>query len=212
METFEGSKTFYARSRSEWRKWLARNCASQERIWLILYHARSATPSVHFQEAIEEAICFGWIDSKGKRRGPDSYYMCFSPRNPKSTWGRRSRERAERMVNEGRMTRHGQEMIDLARRTGTWDRHADAQNTIVPADLARALAKDPPARKNFEAFAPSSRRVSLEWISKARREETRQRRIRQTVELAALNRIAGLPKGMNQSRPAGRRKPRNGLV
>lgn len=202
METFEGSRTFYAESRSEWRKWLARNCRSENRVWLIVYHAASPTPSVSFQEAIEEAICFGWIDSKGKRRGPDSAYLCFSRRNPKSTWGKTSRERAERMIRAGLMTANGRRMIETARRTGTWDRLADAQNTVVPPDLKRALAEDHAAKEAFQGFAPSSRRIVLQWIAMARRPETRQRRIRQAVELAAVNRIAGLPKGMNESRPA----------
>ncbi len=111
------------------------------------------------------------------------------------------------MIEAGLMTPRGQRMIDMARRTGTWDEHADAQNTVIPSDLARAFAKDPRARENFERFAPSSRRIALEWISKARREETRQKRVVQTVDLAAVNRIAGLPRGMNESRAHGRVRP-----
>jgi uncharacterized protein YdeI (YjbR/CyaY-like superfamily) len=208
METFEGSKTFYAKSRAEWRTWLARHCESERRIWLILYHEGSSTPSVRMQEAIEEAICFGWIDSKGKRRGLDSGYLCFSKRNPKSTWGKRSRERAERMISAGSMTKHGQEMIDLAKRTGTWDAHADAQNTIVPSDFQQQLKRCPRAQESFQRFAPSSKRIVLEWISKAERAETRQRRISRAVELAAHNKIAGLPAGMNESRSGGGRSGR----
>ena len=204
MGTFEGTSTFYAKSRAQWRKWLAQHCESESRVWLILYHTGSATPSVRFQEAIEEAICFGWIDSKGKRRSPDSAFLCFTKRNPKSSWGKRSRERAERMIAAGLMTSQGQVMIDLAKRTGTWEAHAEAQNTIVPMDLRRALDMNLPARENFVRFAPSSKRIVLEWISRAKRAETRQRRIVQAVELAALNKIGGLPRGMNESRSRAR--------
>jgi uncharacterized protein YdeI (YjbR/CyaY-like superfamily) len=200
METFEGTPTFSAKSRAQWREWLSEHCESEGRIWLILYHTGSSTPSVHFQEAIEEAICFGWIDSRGKKRGPDSFYLCFNKRNPRSTWGTRSRERAERMVRAGLMTSHGQRMIDLAKQSGTWDEHADAQNLVMPADFQRLLDLDPTAKGNFQRFAPSSKRIVLEWISKAKRIETRQKRIGQAVELAASNKIGGLPKGMNDSR------------
>ena len=208
METVEGVKTFYARSRAEWRRWLTRHAESAQKVWLILYHMHTQTPSVRFQEAIEEAICFGWIDSKGKKRSPESFYLCFCARNPRSSWGRKTRERATRMIREGLMTERGQAAVDLAKRTGTWDAHIDAQNTVIPSDLQKELEKKRQALKNFERFAPSSKRIALEWISKARRPETRQRRILQTVELAGRNQIGGLPRGMRDApSAAGKRLP-----
>jgi uncharacterized protein YdeI (YjbR/CyaY-like superfamily) len=200
MATFEGTRTFSARSRAEWRKWLQVHSEQELRIWLIIYHKKSKTPSVHFQEAIEEAICFGWVDSKGKKRSPDSFYLCFSKRNPKSTWGRMSRERADRMTAEGLMTARGLAMIDLAKRTGTWEAHIQAQNTVIPADLHKQLERNASARRNFETFAPSSKRIVLEWISRAKKPETRTRRIVQAVELASSNEIAGLPRQMRENR------------
>jgi len=191
METFEGIATFYATSRAEWRNWLDRHSETEQRIYLIIYHVKSETPSVHFREAIEEAICFGWIDSKGKKRTADSFYLCFNKRNPKSSWGKRSRERANRLIRDGSMTNRGQAMIDLAKQTGTWDAHIDAQNGVIPADLEQELERNPIARKNYECFAPSSQRVVLEWISKGKRPETRRRRIIQAVQLAETNQIAG---------------------
>ncbi len=185
METFDGIPTFYARTRAEWRGWLADHCRSEKRICLILYHKDSPTPSVRFTEAIEEAICFGWIDSKGKRRTADSAYLCFSRRNPKSPWGRTTRERALKLTREGLMTEEGQASVDLARKTGTWDALVDAQSDIIPADLRRRLAKDRSALESFRSMPPSHRKVVLEWIARAKKPETRLRRIERAVRQAA---------------------------
>ena len=200
METCEGVKTFYPKSRAEWREWLTKYSEIEKRVYLIVYRKKSGKPSVGFQEAIDEAICFGWIDSKGKKRDQNSSYWCFSKRNPKSTWGKTSRERAECMIQSGLMTDRGLAMIELARRTGTWEAYADAENLVMPLDLQQQLEKNPTAQTNFDSFAPSSKRIVLRWIAAAKRPETRERRIKQTVELAERNEIAGLPEGMRESR------------
>ena len=200
MGTYEGVKTFYAKSRAEWREWLATHCETEDRIYLIVYRVTSGIPSVGFQAAIDEAICFGWIDSKGKKRDQDSFYWYFSKRNPKSVWGKTSRERAARLIQSGLMTDRGLAMIELAKRSGTWDAYADAENLLVPLDLQQKLERNTTARTNFDSFAPSSKRIVLRWIASAKRPETRERRIKQTVELAEHNEIAGLPPGMRESR------------
>ena len=187
METKNGVQVIYAETRDEWRSWLAENCQSEKSICLILYHNRSKTPSVHFREAIEEAVCFGWVDSRANKRDTESFYLLFSQRNPKSSWGKISKERAEKMIKAGLMTHHGQSIIDLAKKTGTWDALADAHNAVIPADLQALFDKNPAAFKNFQAFSPSSKRIILEWISKAKKLETRQHRIIQTIELAEDN-------------------------
>ncbi len=200
METYDGVKTFYAKSREEWRKWLARHSETEKRIYLIVYHKDSGKPSVGFNEAIDEAICFGWIDGKGKKRDQDSFYWCFSKRNPKSTWGRSSRERAACMIQSGLMTDRGLAMIELAKQTGTWEAYVDAEKLLVPFDLQQQLERNLEARTNFDTFAPSSKRIVLQWIAAAKRPETRERRIDRAVELAEHNEIAGLPEGMRENR------------
>lgn len=187
METKNGIQTFYASTRSKWRKWLEENCRSENSIWLIIYKKKSKTPSVAFIDAIEEAICFGWIDSKAVKRDDESYYLFFTQRNPKSTWSKSNRERAEKMIKMGLMTQRGQDLIDLAKKIGTWDALTDAQNSVIPDDLQKLFDKNETAFKNFEAFSPSDKRAILEWISKAKKPETRERRIVQTVELAENN-------------------------
>jgi uncharacterized protein YdeI (YjbR/CyaY-like superfamily) len=121
MEIKDGRNAVYAKTRFQWRKWLKQNCEKEKSIWLILYHKKSAVPSVSINDAMEEACCFGWIDSKAKKRDPESFYLTFTPRNPKSKWSRINRERAERMIREGKMTEHGQKLIDIAKETGKWE-------------------------------------------------------------------------------------------
>lgn len=121
METKDGKQAVYAKTRLTWRKWLAKNSQREKSVWLILYHKKSDVQSVNLNDATEEALCFGWIDSLCKKRDDESYYLTFTPRNPKkSKWSRPNIERAERMIEKGFMTEHGQVLIDLARQTGMW--------------------------------------------------------------------------------------------
>lgn len=120
METNKGVETFYAATRAQWRKWLAKNCQSKKEVCLILYSKKSETKSVTYAEAVEEALCFGWIDSLTNKRDEDSRYQRFSPRKATSNWSPSNRERVERMIKEGLMTEHGQKLIDIAIEKGKW--------------------------------------------------------------------------------------------
>ncbi|WP_328644496.1 YdeI/OmpD-associated family protein [Amycolatopsis sp. NBC_00348] len=191
METLDGIAVLKVTSVAQWRDWLAsRGTASS--VWLVIRRKHSASPGVLVHEAMEQALCFGWIDSKALRRDAESTYLCFTPRNPKSTWSRVNRDRVARLTAAGLMTPSGQALVDLARRTGTWDALAEAQDGVVPTDLARAF--DAVAAGHFAAFPPSSKRLILEWIANAKRPETRQRRITTTAELARENVRAAHPK------------------
>ena len=122
METKDGKKAIYARTREEWRNWLKQNSQSEKSVWLILYHKKSQTDCVNLNDATEEAVCFGWIDSLAKKRDAESYYLTFTPRNPKkSKWSKSNRDRAARMIEKGLMTEQGQALIDIAKSTGRWD-------------------------------------------------------------------------------------------
>ncbi|WP_328450001.1 YdeI/OmpD-associated family protein [Amycolatopsis sp. NBC_00438] len=191
METLEGIAVVQVTSVAQWREWLASRGTATS-VWLVIRRKHSGAPGVLVHEAMEQALCFGWIDSKALRRDAESTYLCFTPRNPKSTWSRVNRDRVARLTAAGMMTPAGQAMVDLARRTGTWDALAEAQDGVVPPDLARAF--DPVGAGHFAAFPPSSRRLILEWIAKAKRPETRQRRIATTAELARENVRAAHPK------------------
>jgi uncharacterized protein YdeI (YjbR/CyaY-like superfamily) len=122
METKDGKQAVYAPTRKEWRKWLRQNSRKEKSVWLILYHKKSSIQSVNLIDATEEALCFGWIDSLCKKRDAESYYLTFTPRNPKkSKWSKPNIERAERMIEQGLMTKQGLQLIDIARQTGKWE-------------------------------------------------------------------------------------------
>lgn len=187
METNNGIPAFYARTNEEWRSWLEENGAREKAVCLILYHKKSKTPCIDYKESIEHALCFGWIDSKANKRNEESSYLQFTPRKSKSNWSNVNKERVARMTAQGLMRPAGQAMIDLAKANGSWDMLADAQNTIIPWDLQKMFDKNTQAFENFQRFSPSSKRMILEWITKAKKEETREKRIVQTVALAAKN-------------------------
>ena len=185
MELYKKIKSFHAKNRKEWRKWLVKHHQKEKSVWLIMYHKSSATPSINYAQAVEEAICFGWIDSVAHKRDDESKYQLFSVRKAKSNWSKLNRERALKMIKEKQMQPAGQAMIDLAKKTGTWTALVDVQNSVIPVDLQKEFDKNKTVFENFNVFSPSSKRIILEWIFNAKRPETRLRRIMQTVELAA---------------------------
>lgn len=121
METKDGKQAVYAPTRKEWRAWLEQNSQIEKSVWLILYHKKSKVPCITINDATEEALCFGWIDSLAKKRDAESYYLTFTPRNPKSKWSKPNRERVAKMITAGLMTEHGQKLIDIAKETGKWE-------------------------------------------------------------------------------------------
>jgi len=134
MELHNEIKTVQAKTRKEWRKWLEKNHQSEKSVWLIIYHKGSETKSIYYNEAVEESICFGWIDSIAHKRNEESKYQFFAQRKPKSNWSKANRERAEKMLTQGQMTPSGQKLIDLAMKTGTWEALVDVQNSLIPDD------------------------------------------------------------------------------
>jgi uncharacterized protein YdeI (YjbR/CyaY-like superfamily) len=187
METRNGIKAFNGKTREAWRKWLEENHSAEKSVWLIIYHKESKIKSINYEEAVEEALCFGWVDSKANKRDDESFYLLFAKRNSKSNWSRSNRERVDRLIKQGLMTQAGQELIDLAKKTGTWTALEEVQNSVIPDDLQKLFDNDQTALKNFLAFPPSSKRIILEWILNAKKPETRLQRINQTVRLANGN-------------------------
>lgn len=187
MESYNGVPTFQASNLEEWRKWLQENHLTEKSIWLIIYKQESGIPSVYYPEAVDEALCFGWIDSKPNKRDEKSYFQFFSKRNPKSKWSKVNKDKIERLTREGRMQPAGIKMVDLAKETGTWSALDDVDQLIIPADLSAEFDKNPQALSFWEGFSKSSRRGILEWILNAKRPETRIQRIEETVRLASGN-------------------------
>lgn len=189
-EQFKDGNTFYAASRKAWRTWLAKNHGTEKKVWLILFNKQSDMPGISYAEAVEEALCFGWIDSVGYKREPGSSYLYFTVRKPKSKWSKLNRERVERLTAQGLIMPAGQAMIDLAKRTGTWEALVPIENGVIPDDLGKAFARNKKALKNFEAFSASAKRIILEWLANAKRPETRAARIAEIVSKAAENKKA----------------------
>ena len=193
MSLKEEPKTFDAKTRKDWRKWLEKNHAKEKTIWLIIYRKDSKKVSVSYEEAVEEALCFGWIDSKAVKHDPESHLQSFAPRKPKSNWSKPNRERVAKMIKAGLMTPAGQATIDLAKKTGTWTALEKVERLEIPVDLQKLFDKNKTAQKNFLAFPPSSKKMILEWIMTAKKPETRKQRVENTVELAAKNSRAHHP-------------------
>jgi uncharacterized protein YdeI (YjbR/CyaY-like superfamily) len=190
METYQGIPTLQARSQEEWRKWLFDNHQSEKSVWLIIYRKESGIASVYYPEAVDEALCFGWIDSKANKRDEISYYQFFSKRNPKSNWSKVNKDKVERLTNEGRMHAAGVAMVQIAKERGTWTALEEVDEVRVPADLAAEFGKNPQALSHWEGFSRSSRRGILEWILNAKGSDTRMKRVEETVRLANENKKA----------------------
>lgn len=187
MEIYNGQNTIRAENPEAWRQWLMANHQSEKAVWLIIYKKESGVPSVYYDEAVNEALCFGWVDSKPNKRDGQSFYQYFSQRNPKSNWSRVNKEKVEKLIQAGKMQPSGMAMIEQAKNSGTWDALNEVEQLIIPPDLQEALQGFSKALENFESFPKSTRRGILEWILNAKRPETRQKRIRETAELAAQN-------------------------
>ncbi len=185
MEAYEN--TFYAKDQKAWRNWLANHHDSKTPVWLIIYKKGSGIPSVYYPEAVDEALCFGWVDSKPNSRDDKSYYQFFAPRNPKSNWSKVNKEKVARLLAENRMAEPGLAIIEEAKRNGAWNALDKVEMLVVPDDLRIALKSVPNAEKHFEAFPKSSKRNILEWIYNAKKAETRKKRIIETAKLAGDN-------------------------
>ena len=183
----DGVAAFHATSQEVWRQWLEKNHASEKSVWLIIYKKDSGTSSVYYPEAVDEALCFGWIDSKPNKRDDKSYYQFFAKRNSKSNWSRVNKEKVARLLKAEKMAPAGMEMIRIAKENGTWTALDDVENLIVPADLQKAFDGYDNAFGYWNAFPKSVKRGILEWILNAKKPETRQKRLDQTAQMAENN-------------------------
>lgn len=173
--------------RAGWRAWLIAHHATSSGVHLVSWRKPSGRTSVAYEEAVEEALCVGWIDSVAGRLDEERSLQWFSPRRSGSGWARSNKERVERLIAAGQMLPAGLAVIEEAKQNGTWSMLDDVENLVVPDDLAAALHAHPPAREYWDAFSRSSRRAVLVWLVQAKRPGTRARRIVETAENAAQN-------------------------
>jgi uncharacterized protein YdeI (YjbR/CyaY-like superfamily) len=186
-------KQLYTTNRSQWRDWLSRHHATEKGIWLIFYKKGTSKPTIQYEEAVEEALCFGWIDSIIKRIDAVKYARKFTPRNDRSNWSGLNKKRAAKMIKEGKMTDIGLAKIQTAKKTGLWDQDGRPRISLdVPPEFAEALAGNKKAKDNFDKLAASYRMQYIGWIAVAKRQETKKRRIDESIALLEKGKKLGM--------------------
>jgi len=180
-------KTFYARDRKAWRDWLQKNHSKSQGVWLIYYKKSSGKERLEYSDAVEEALCFGWIDSTARPIDHEKYMQRFTPRKPKSGWSALNKRRIEKMIEQNLMTKAGIEKIEEAKKSGAWEHLDHIEALTLPDDFEKALAKNKKAKTNFENFPQFTKKQFLYRINSAKRPETRKERIKLLVKMAAAN-------------------------
>ena len=175
-------KTYYAKDRLQWRAWLEKNHGKCVEIWLVYYKKDSGKPRVPYPDAVEEALCFGWIDGKIKKLDEDRFAQRFTPRQQRSNWTQGNIQRAERMIAEGKMAAAGLAAFQPERR-----REYEPRPTELPKELEAGFRKQAAAWKNYQNFPPYYRRATTLWVASAKKEETRLSRLEKLIEWSARN-------------------------
>jgi uncharacterized protein YdeI (YjbR/CyaY-like superfamily) len=181
----DGAEQLHLTTAAQWRAWLEVNHGRQQGVWLVSYRPHTGKPAIDYEDAIREALCFGWIDSTYRRLDDERGALWWSPRRRGSLWARTNKERVGRLEAEGRMTDAGRRAIERAKADGSWSILEPVEDLVVPADLAAALEARPGARERWESFAPTARRAYLLWIATAKRAPTRARRVEETADRVA---------------------------
>ncbi len=168
----------------DFRRWLDEHADTAAAVWLVYYKQGSGVPSITWPEAVDEALCHGWIDSKIVSIDDARYEQYFTRRKPTSPWSRVNKEKVERLLAENRIQPAGLAAIETAKENGSWSLLDSAEARVIPDDLADAFPDDT-AVDAFRSLSPSRQRNILQWIALARRPDTRQRRIEATADAAA---------------------------
>lgn len=170
---------------ADWAAWLADNHERADGVWLVSWKKHTRRPTVGYDDAVTEALRFGWIDSLSRRLDDDRTMLWYSRRRSGSGWSRPNKQRIARLEAEGRLEAPGRALIEQAKADGTWSMLDDVEDLVVPDDLAAAFDAHPGARDHWEQFPRSARRAILEWIVQAKREATRAKRVAETARAAA---------------------------
>lgn len=183
----------YVTSREDWRAWLRVNHAKKKEIWLIYFKKHTNNPTIPYGEAVEEALCFGWIDSIVKRIDEKKYAQRYTPRKNKSLWSELNKIRVEKMIKQGRMTEAGMDKVMVAKKNGHWDRTVTSKETwSMPMELKNALVANKKAKEYFYSLAPSYQRQYIGWIASAKKNETRHKRVKEAINLLEQNQKLGV--------------------
>ncbi|MGE5107670.1 MAG: YdeI/OmpD-associated family protein [Sphingobacteriales bacterium] len=175
------------KNRAVLRKWLEKNHRQKESVWLILHKKNSLSGNLTYKDALEEGLCFGWIDSKTSKLNDETYKLLYSPRKPKSAWSKVNKAKIEKLINDGLIHPAGLAKIEAAKKDRSWNALDSIEEFKLPAELEKALNKNKTAKNYFEAFPPGVRKQIMWWIETAKQSETKQKHVKETVELAAKN-------------------------
>lgn len=187
-------KTLEFKTRDDWRSWLAENLNRESEVWLIYYKKATGIPSIPYGASVEEALCFGWVDSLIKRIDDQKYVRKFTPRKDDSVWSAVNKQRVEKMIKENRITQHGLRKVEAAKQLGHWDAPLKKPkiNLEMTEAFAEALKNYPLAEKNFNNLAPTYQKQYLTWIAVAKRPQTKQKRIEESIQLLIKGKKLGL--------------------
>jgi uncharacterized protein YdeI (YjbR/CyaY-like superfamily) len=177
-------ETYYPKSKLHWRKWLLKNHSKKEAVWLVFYKKSANKPTLSWSESVDEALCFGWIDSVKKKLDEERSIQFFSKRKPKSTWSKINKDKVEKLIASGEMTQAGLDSVELAKKNGSWNILDSVEELIIPDDLKSALKARSGAMDFFMGLSKSTKKPMLQWLVMAKRAETREKRITEIAELA----------------------------
>jgi len=181
------TETIHPKTALAWRKWLERQHARTQGVWLISYKVATGKPRITYDEAVATALCFGWIDSKPRALAEERSMLWFAPRKTGSAWSKNNKERVEQLLHANAMHATGLAKIEEAKQNGSWNKLDSVEALVLPPDLLQAFQAHPGALGYFEAFPRSSKRAILEWIGNAKTGTTRAKRVLETATLAAGN-------------------------
>ena len=187
------TEELYFTNRRDWRSWLEKNHEIKKEVWLIFYKKHTGKPNITYDEAVEEAICFGWIDAVMKSIDDEKFARKFTRRKPDSNWAESNRKRAQKMITQGKMTKAGLDLINQAKLRGQWNRNSEPKKEFsVPEYIKHAVASNEKALISFNKLAPSYRRQYIGWVDSAKKEETRRKRLAEIIGLLERNEKMGM--------------------
>ncbi len=192
-EKTSGKDPLHVTDREAWRKWLLEHHASQGEAWLVFNKKHTGAQTLSYEEAVEEALCFGWIDSIARKIDDRKYMQKFTPRRKKSEWSEINKKRARKMIKQGKMAEAGRAKIKEAKADGRWGKVRFRESPVrIPPELREALKSDPEIRDRFDSYTPAYKKMLIGWIQSPRMQETRERRMEEVIELIAQGKKLGM--------------------
>lgn len=189
-------QSYYPKTRKDWRTWLQKNYNKSSGIWLIYYKVGKSQPRLPYNDLVEEALCFGWIDSLPRKLDDERSMLLFTPRKPKSVWSELNKIRIKKLIINGSMTAAGLQKVNAAKKDGSWQTleksHKTADINHLPEDLINAFKGKKQALENFKSFSTSIRKQFMFWINSAKTSDTRNKRLLQTVLMSEVNKKPGI--------------------